>query len=318
MGALHRPRHGSLQFWPRKRAEKELPSINWKTLENKDLGKTLLGTLGYKVGMCSMIVKDNTPNSLTKGKTIVVPATILECPPVKILGIRFYKNKQVALDVLSAGLDKELKRKIKLPKQEGKLPENIDNFDNLHVLVYSEANKSSIKKTPDIAEVGVKGKTLKEKFETAKAMLGKEININDVFEKNQLVDVHAVTKAKGLVGPVKRYHITFKQHKSEKGVRRPGSLGPWHPARVTFKVPMAGQLGYFTRVQYNNKLMDFDTIAKSKLDNRVFMNYGIIRTKYCVIKGSVAGPQKRAIFITYSIRPTKDKAKENFEIVKFA
>jgi large subunit ribosomal protein L3 len=317
MGALHRPRFGSLQFWPRKRAEKELPSLNWKVLESKNLGKTLLGTIAYKAGMCSVIVKDSTMHSLTKGKTIVIPSTILECPPIKILGIRFYKGNKVAFDILAPNLDKELKRKLKFPKKESSLDVNPENFDNVHVLAYTDSKKTGIKKTPDIAEIAIKGKSAKEKFESAKALLGKEININDVFDKNQLVDVHAVTKAKGLEGPVKRFGISFKQHKSEKGVRRPGSLGPWHPARVTFKTPISGQLGYFTRVQYNNKLLDFDSISKSKLDGKVFMNYGPITTKYCAIKGSVGGPQKRAIFLTFSSRPTKDKEKENFEVVKF-
>jgi large subunit ribosomal protein L3 len=317
MGSLHRPRFGSLQFWPRKRAEKEIPSVNWKILENKNLGKTLLGTIAYKAGMCSVIVKDNTMHSLTKGKTIVIPATILECPPVKILGIRLYKDNIAAFDVLAPNLDKELKRKIKLPKKEISTDVNPENFDNVHVLVYSDVKKSEIKKTPDIAEIAIKGKNAKEKFDSAKALLGKEISINDIFDKSQIVDVHAVTKAKGLQGPVKRFGISLKQHKSEKGVRRPGSLGPWHPARVTYKVPMQGQLGYFTRVQYNNKILEMDNIPKSKLDGRTFNNYGIISTKYCAIKGSVAGPQKRAVFLTFSARPTKDAEKENFEVVKF-
>jgi hypothetical protein len=47
------------------------------------------------------------------------------------------------------------------------------------------------------------------------------------------------------------------------------------------------------------------------------MNYGNILTKYCAIKGSVGGPQKRAVLLTFPIRPTKDKDKENFEIIKF-
>jgi large subunit ribosomal protein L3 len=318
MGSLHRPRHGSLQFWPRKRAEKQVPSVNWKRIEEQSTGKTLLGTIAYKAGMCSVIAKDNTMHSLTKGKTIVIPATILECPPVKIFGIRFYKAGKVAFDILSPNLDKELKRKIKFPKKEISQDINPENFENVHVLAYADVKKTGIKKTPDIAEIAIKGKNSKEKFEAAKNLLGKEISISDVLDKNQLVDIHSVTKAKGLSGPVKRFGITFKQHKSEKGQRRPGSLGPWHPHRVTYMVPMQGQLGYFSRVQYNSKVLDIDNIAKSKLDGKVFMNYGKIDTKYCALKGSIAGPQKRAIMLTFSVRPTKSAEKENFEIVRYS
>ena len=69
--------------------------------------------------------------------------------------------------------------------------------------------------------------------------------------------MRGLTTGRGYQGPVKRFGIKLKPSKSEKGRRRPGSLGPWHPARVIFRVPMAGQLGMFTRVVYNNKILDY-------------------------------------------------------------
>ena len=73
-------RSGSLQFYHRKRARKILPSVNWSPVLEKTKEKGLKGFIGYKVGMCSAYVKDNTADSLTKGKKIVVPATMIECP----------------------------------------------------------------------------------------------------------------------------------------------------------------------------------------------------------------------------------------------
>jgi len=70
-----------------------------------------------------------------------------------------------------------------------------------------------------------------------------------------LVDIRGLTIGKGLQGPVKRFGITLKAHKSEKGQRSVGAIGSFHPTRVTFRVPRAGQLGMFTRVTYNNKLL---------------------------------------------------------------
>ena len=32
-----RPRFGSLQFWPRKRARKYLPSVNWKPINSEGI-----------------------------------------------------------------------------------------------------------------------------------------------------------------------------------------------------------------------------------------------------------------------------------------
>ncbi len=91
MPKTHKPRSGSLQFWPRKRARRALPRVNYAPLEERASaeGKTgLLAFIAYKVGMKSAIVKDNTPDSLTKDKRIVVPVTLLECPPMKIFSIR--------------------------------------------------------------------------------------------------------------------------------------------------------------------------------------------------------------------------------------
>ena len=82
-----RPRHGTLQFWPRKRIRRAFPRTNWSALESTKSG--LMGFIGYKVGMKSAYVRDNTLNSLTKGQRIIVPVTIIECPLMKILSIRF-------------------------------------------------------------------------------------------------------------------------------------------------------------------------------------------------------------------------------------
>ena len=95
------PRKGSLQFWPRKRANKFLPRVNWSAI---DSGKNLQGFICYKAGMISVSVKDDTPDSMTKGKKIVVPATILECPSMKIFSVRFYKNGNVIKDMLAENL----------------------------------------------------------------------------------------------------------------------------------------------------------------------------------------------------------------------
>ena len=320
MPKTHKPRKGSLQFWPRKRAKRQYPKIrSWAKLDESKL----LGFIGYKAGMISLVAKDLNQTSMTKGKNIIVPSTVIECPPMKILSVRFYKGDKVAKDILAQDLDKELKRKIRPTKKThdlGPLEQELDNFSDIRLVVYSLVKKAGLKKTPDITELGLVG-TIKEKFETAKKLLGKEINVGDVFDSGQLLDVHAVTKGKGTVGPVKRFGITLKSHKSEKGVRRPGSLGPWHPARVTFKVPQAGQLGFFTRVQYNNKLIkvgkEWSELKGSK-QKSFFNHYGEIKMPYCIVKGSAGGPQKRPLMLTYATRPTKSSLKQKFEVIEVA
>ncbi len=312
------PRKGSLQFWPRKRAAKFLPRVNWDAINS---GKNLKGFICYKAGMSSAYVLDNTPDSMTKGKKITIPATILACPTMKIFSIRFYKNNKLVKELLAENFDKELKRKIKLPsaKSDDKKKKieldkiKSEDYDNVKVVCYSQVKKTGLKKTPDIIEIGLVG-SVQEKINFIKENLGKEVSVLDVFEKNQLVDLRGLTKGKGLVGPVKRFGITLKSHKSEKGRRRPGSLGPWHPARVIFKVPMAGQLGMFTRVIYNNKIIESGKPEDRELKN--IKNFGNVKTDYIIVGGSIQGSAKRQLLITAPLRQSKKQLKKDYELLE--
>jgi len=304
------PRKGSLQYWPRKRAAKFLPSVNWKAI---DSGKNLKGFICYKAGMVSGFVKDNTEHSMTKSKKIIIPMTVLECPPIKIFSVRFYKNNKVAKEILAENLDKELKKKLKLPKNKKKLDENVEGYDDIKVIIYSVVKKTGLKKKPDLAEIGLVGNA-EEKMNFIKSNINKEISVLDVFEKGNLIDLRGLTKGKGFQGPVKRFGIKLRAHKSEKGLRKVGSIGPWHPARVTFRVPMAGQLGMFTRVVYNNKIVEVSKASEKPITN--LKNYGNLKTDYILVRGSVQGSAKRQLLITSSLRETRKQKKKNFELLE--
>jgi len=257
---------------------------------------------------------------MTKDKAKSIPVTILECPPMKILSVRFYKKSKVAKEVLVENLDKELKRQIKMPKKSdsGNAAKKIDEikegeYDDVRVICYSVVKKTNIKTKQDVAEVGINGE-LSEKLTFIKENLGKEISALDTFSEGQLVDLRGVTTGRGLCGPVKRFGITLKSHKSEKGQRRPGSLGPWHPARVIFRVPMAGQLGMFTRAIYNNKIVKMGKADDFELKN--IKNYGDVKTDFLIVNGSIQGPSKRQLIATFPLRPTKRQSKKNFEFME--
>lgn len=303
------PRYGSLQFWPRKRASRFLPSVNWDAIHSD---KTLKGFIAYKAGMASAYVKDNSVNSMTKGKNIVVPVTILEVPTLKIFSVRFYKYGKVAKEVLAENLDRELKRKLKLPKAHKKLDEIKDGYDDIRVVVYSQVKKTEIKKTPDLIEVGLNG-SIEDKLNFAKENFNKELTFQSFFGKGDLIDLRGLTKGKGLQGPVRRIGIGLKSHKAEKGRRRPGNLAPWHPARVTMFSHQAGQLGMFTRVIYNNKIIDMGK-AEGKFKN--IKNFGDVKTDYILVAGSVQGPAKRQILVTAALRQTKKQLKKSFELLE--
>jgi large subunit ribosomal protein L3 len=310
MGKTSRPRFGSLQFWPRKRVTKAIPSVNWSIVSSE--GKGILGFIGYKVGMGSAIVKDETKDSMTKGKRITIPVTILEVPNMKVYSVRFYKDGKVMKDVVVSN-ERELKRRVKVPKELKKDLDSVKDFDDVRLIVYSLVKQTGLKKKPDLAELGI---IAEYKLAFVKEVIGKEISFEDAAVKD-LVDVRGLTKGKGLSGPVRRFGITLKQHKSEKGRRNPGSLAPWHPARVTFRTPMSGQLGMFTRVHYNLRVVDTGKVAEKDINKKEgFKHYGKVKTNYVVLSGSVQGPVKRQILVTSAMRPNKKGKKKSFELLE--
>ncbi len=319
MAKLSRPRKGSLQFYPRKRAAKFVHSVNWKPISSNSQD-SLLGFITYKVGMATAIVKDLTDKSPTAKKKIVLPVTILEAPAVKIFSVRFYKFNKPIKDIIVSN-DKELKRKLKLSKSPHDLSKIPQNYDDIKILIYSLPKQTSVKKTPDFIEIAISGKDKEQKLNFIKSQINKEIPVfeflKSIDKESNLLDVRGVTKGKGFSGPVKRFGVNLRHHKSEKGVRKVGSLGPWHPARVTFRTPIAGQLGLFSRISYNHKLINSSLISEKDINPiHGFKNYGKIRTSYIILKGSVPGPAKRAVILTPSFRATKYHSKKKLEFLE--
>ena len=121
---------------------------------------------------------------------------------------------KVVSDVLAENLDKELERKITIPKNKKKKIEDVKDFDDLSLVVYTQPKNTGIgKKKPELFEMAIGGKK-EEKLNYAKGILGKEIKVEDIFKEGSQIDIHAITKGKGIQGPVKRFGIGLKSHKS--------------------------------------------------------------------------------------------------------
>ena len=252
MPNIRNPRSGSMQFWPRKRSKRVYARVkSWAKVKDAKL----LGFAGYKVGMTHAIIIDNKQKSITKGQEISCPITVIECPPLKSASIRFYKKTidglKVVSEIFAENLDKELKRKIIMPKSVKKKIEDIKEYDDITLLVYTQPKLTGIgRKKPEIFEIGLGGNK-EDKLKFAQEKLGKEIPITEVFEPGQQMDIHAVTTGKGFQGPVKRFGISLRQKKSEKSVRNPGSLGGWSAqGHVMYRVAHAGKMGYHKRTDY--------------------------------------------------------------------
>ncbi len=311
MANIRTSRRGSLQFWPRKRSRHSLARVrSWK-IESK---AKPLAFIGYKAGMTHLLVTDNRSKSLTKGEKIMVPSTVLDCPPMTVAGISFYKHTKKIAGIFAPVLAKTLGKKIPLPKTPGKSIESITDFDDLRLLVHSNPAQTPVgTKKPKLQEITVGG-TREEKLSYAKEVLGKEISINEIFEKGNHVDVHGITKGKGFQGTVKRYGVPIRQHKAEKTKRGIGTLGSWTPKRVQFTVAQPGKMGYHQRTEYNKQIILVGDNGSAVTPRGGFTHYGPVRNHYLLLRGSVVGPQKRAVIITPAIRPDPRAVKEAPEV----
>ena len=193
-----------------------------------------------------------------------------------------------------------------MPKSAKKKIEDFkpEEYNDIRILVYTQPKLTTIgKKKPEVFELGLSG-TVQEKFNWAKANLGKEINISDIFSEGQLVDVRAVSKGKGLCGPMKRFGIGRTHHKSEKGVRTPGNVGPWHGARQ-WRVAKSGQLGYQQRTELNKWLLKISKNPEEVNIKSGFRSYGLVKNSFVLLKGSIPGANKRLVMLTNAIRPNR-------------
>ncbi len=302
---IHRPHRGSLQFWPRKRAKRVLPRVRtWKT--NFSSEPKLAGFIGYKVGMTHIILKEIDHLSPTKKlQDASYAATVIECPPLKPLSIRFYKRNGNGLKLVgehfASKVDKEVKRKTVSISEKKDVPET---YDDVRLVVYTQPKKTcSGKKTPDIMEIAISGNDAKQKFEFAKSLLDKDIKVSEVLQDGQLLDVHGVTKGKGFQGTVKRFGVKRRSHKSEKTVRGVGNLGSWTPKRVEFSVAQPGKMGFHLRTEYNKLCLIVSDKPEKINQAGGFLNYGKVKNEYIIIKGSVPGARKRVLVLTQPLRP---------------
>ncbi len=305
----HRPRRGSLAFSPRKRASSIIPRIRAWPVSSET---KLLGFAGYKAGMTHVVMVDDRKNSPTYGEEIVVPVTVIETPPMKVMGIRVYRETayglQIAGEVWANGLDDQLSRRLNLPKKtkDAESLRDVGDIAEVRVITYTQPYKMTgvPKKVPDVMEQKIGGDCEKA-LDYAIEILGKDVRIGDVFREGEFIDVLGITKGKGFQGPVKRWGVITldAKHARSSKHRRVGTLGPWNPHRVRWTVPQAGQMGFHQRTEYNKRILKIGENGEEITPNGGFPHYGIVRNEYVLVSGSVPGSIKRLIRMRNAIRP---------------
>ena len=315
------PRRGSMAFYPRVRArslESRIRSWADPMLEKS----SLLGFAGYKVTNLNVLSVDDREKTPNFGKNVMNSSTLIATPPLKIIGVRAYTEttygRNAVFDAFAKDSDKFLSKKAPFKFKEGKLEEinsHIDKIKHVVAVVSSYPNSASLsQKKPFVWEIPIGGKDTKSKIDYVVNNFGKQVNIKDVFEAGQFIDISAITRGKGVEGPITRFGVKRKQHKSRKSVRALGTLGPISPAVVTYTVPRQGQRGFHQRTEYNKRILiisNSDKDSDFKINPKGgFEHYGLVKNDYIIVKGSVAGVPKRLIKMRFPIRAISKKVIE--------
>lgn len=316
----HAPKHGSLAYLPRKRAENIQARIRYWPKISAETPK-LLGFTGYKAGMTHIFMIEDGKHSPNFGKEVMKSTTVLETPPMLVCAIKAYVKTPYGLASLTEAWMKDppddLDRVFTLPEkfdtEQGlkKIEENLASISNLRVIAATQPRQASVpKKKPDMAEIEVGGSTTQQQLEYAKSILGKTVTPGEVFKVGQFVDIAAVSIGKGFQGPVKRWRTTILQHKGRKTKRGVATLGAWNPHHVQYTVPRAGQMGYHQRTEYNKRILKMGTDGKEVTPKGGFTRYGNIIGSYIILDGSIPGSEKRPIKLRNPARPPKSTPEE--------
>jgi large subunit ribosomal protein L3 len=302
-----RPRHGSLAYLPRGRSSRFLPRVkHWP--DGRD---GPLGFVAFKVGMTAVHFIDNRPGSPTQGSEVRSAATVIAAPPLKVIGLALYGKEEGRLvdvgRIWSPEFSEEVKRRNKTfnpsPGPE-KVEELREKVAEVRLIVATQPRLVGLGKKPLITEIKIGG-DVESALRKGLELLGKELRLSDVFKEGEYVDVIGVTKGQGFQGVVKRYGVSILQRKSRKTRRGVAAIGPWNPHYVMYTVPRSGQMGYHRRTESNKRLLKISSDTQAVNPASGWHRFGIIRTEYAVVEGSLPGTPKRPLILRIAAKPPR-------------
>jgi len=295
---FHAPRHGSLAFLPRKRCKKARGHIRSFPPDNKEEDCHLTAFIGYKAGMTHIMRTLNRPGSKAHGKDIVEGVTIIEAPPMTVVGlvglITTPTGKRSVSTVWASHMDDSYKRRFyknwcrshkkaftayeqlwakaaagEDPKEVKKRLDLIRKFcDTVRVIAHSKVKmlKNMKTKKAHVMEIQINGGSIEDKVKFGYDLFEKSVSIHDVFSQNESIDTISITRGHGHKGVINRWGVTQLPRKTHRGLRKVACIGTWHPTRVQFQVPRSGQNGYGHRTEINKKIYRIgkkEEVAKS-------------------------------------------------------
>ncbi|KAK9860383.1 hypothetical protein WJX84_002169 [Apatococcus fuscideae] len=275
------PRHGSLGFLPKKRCRRGIGKAKAWPKDDPSKPPHLTAFMGYKAGMSHIVREVEKPGSKLHKKETCEAVTIVETPPLMVVGIVGYVNTHRGLrslkTVWAEHLGEEVKRRFyknwyKSKKKafsryakkysEGKeaiqadLEEIKANCCVVRVLVHTQIKKIGYgQRKAHLSEIQVNGgANVGEKVDFAFKHFEQPIPIDAVLRKDEMIDTIAITRGRGTEGVVTRWGVTRLPRKTHRGLRKVACIGAWHPARVSWTVARSGQHGYHHRTEQNKKV----------------------------------------------------------------
>jgi large subunit ribosomal protein L3e len=278
------PRSGSLAFLPRRRTRHHRGRVRSFPKDDAKKPIHLTAFMGYKAGMTHVARHhERREGKKVFKKDIVEPVSIIECPPIKIVGVVGYVETPRGLRALSTvyaqHLPDELRRRFyknwKTAKKKAftKYSKRWEEPDNsktsikrdlerikkycsvIRVLAATQLSKLNFRqRKAHLFEIQVNGGTVAQKVDWATSKFEGEVTVSEVFNENEMIDTIGVTRGKGTAGVVKRFGVTRLPRKTHRGLRKVGCIGAWHPAAVKWTVARTGQLGYHSRTELNKKI----------------------------------------------------------------
>lgn len=250
-------------------------------------------------------MKDTRQNSPTKNQFISVPVTIIDTPPLFIIGARSYRKTEDGLELVEEvgapeeKIPKDIREKVSFAGKDNLEEE----ADLVRLIVSTQPKRSGVgKKEPEVFELPLGG-SFEEQKDYIEEKLGEDITVEDVFEEGEFSDAVAITKGKGYQGTTKRYGTKIKTRKDEER-RHVGSLGARGDGRVRFSVPQPGQDGFHRRTDEKKRVLKFGE-GEEVNPSGGFSNYGLVKENYLMVKGSVPGPKKRLVMVRKSVKDGK-------------
>jgi len=336
------PRHGSLGFRPRKRAKHHRGKVRSFPRDDPTQIVHLTAFAGFKAGMTHILRDVDKVGSKYHKKEVVEAVTVIETPPMIVVGVvgyidtprglralttvwakkldkntirRFYKNwvqskKKAFLNYQKKATEKPKSNDVELTRMR-------KYCSVIRVIAHTQMNLLNLRqKKNHIMEIQVNGGTIAKKVEFAYNLFEKPITIDSVVKPNEMVDIIGVTRGKGVAGVMKRFGVKHLQKKTHRGYRRVGCIGSWHPARVRFTVGRTGQLGYHHRTEMNKKVYRIgkgtdkknaststDLTEKQITPLGGFPHYGIVKHDFVMIRGGCVGPKKRILVLRKPLAP---------------